>query len=193
MTDFANYMSALRARVDDVSKRNARAGIGATALPAWDIAGKFKAGRRIADEELARHTGHHNDQGDADRHAQWSRRMANETGPAFSTLVGLGHELEGSAPRWLGGKGQPLSEATMDLMNNAQGVRAAQRGRPIDPARLQNRPLSLREAVARDLQRYEDTTPDRSAYPTTRPYEGTPERGYKDAPAAEPPRRYPLY
>lgn len=162
------------------------------ALPVWDIGGKFKAARRIADEELARHAGHHNDQGDADRHAQWSRRMADETGPVFSTVVGFGHELEGSAPRWLGGRGQPLSEATMDLINNAQGVRASQQGRSIDPSQLQDRPISPRAALSRDLERYEDTTPDRKIYPTRRPYDGTSQRGYKDAPA-QPAKQYPRY
>lgn len=192
MPGFENYMSAARARVDDISKRNARAGVGPTTLPAWDIAGKLKAARRIADEELERHTGHHNDQGDADRHAQWSRRMANETGPVFSTLVGFGHELEGSAPSWLGGRGQPLSEATMDLINNAQGVRASQQGRSIDPSKLQDRPISPRDAISRDIERYDAAAPDRTVYPTRRPYEGTPRQGYKDAPA-QPSRQYPRY
>lgn len=193
MSEFEGCLSTLRANVDRVSKRNARAGIGARPLAPWDIAGKYKAAQRIAGEELARHAGHHNDRGDANRHFEWSRRMANETGPVFSTLVGLGHELEGSAPRWLGGRGQPLSEATMDLINNAQGVRSSQQGRQIDPSRLQDRPLSPREAVLNDLQRYDDTTPDRTAYPTRRPYEGTPELGYKDASAEPAPARYPPY
>ena len=102
---------ALRAAVNDQIKRNVKAGmgpvaptgLGAATLAPWDIVVKFKAGRRIADEEKARHSGHHTDQGDADHHAELSRGMANETGPVFSTLVGWGHELPRgivqSAPR----------------------------------------------------------------------------------------------
>lgn len=116
----------------------------------WNIPAKIERGRQIAQEELQRSRrlagpggDPHNDDLDAARHARWSARMASEIGPAFSTVAGLEHEIEGTL------RGQPLSEALMDMHNNGVGVRAGQRGRPIDPSTLQVTPLSPGRAVRR--------------------------------------------
>ena len=70
--------------------------------------------------------------------------MADTLGPNFSTVVGLGHEIQESVPHWNEREQaivrQPLSEASMDLFNNAEGVRASRAGRQIDPHRLRMRP-----------------------------------------------------
>ncbi len=110
-------------------------------IPAWNIPAKLGAAGRIADDEKRLHVGHHNDLGDAERHAEWSQRMADDLGPAFSTAVGIAHEIQETPPSWLGGQGQPLSEMVMDLHNNAEGVRASRRGRAIDPQHLMDHPL----------------------------------------------------
>jgi hypothetical protein len=112
-----------------------------------DIRGKIAAGRRIAAEELVRHAGHHNDEGDALRHATWSRRMAREIGPGFSAAAGLQHELEASVIGEIGADGkrrrQPWGEAIMDMNNNIEGIGSALRGRPVDRDRLMTQPASL--------------------------------------------------
>lgn len=118
---------------------------------------KVARGRQIAREALARHSGHHNDEGDAQRHAEWSKQMADELGAGFSGLAGVQHEIEGLRPRvrrgdevWRFGPlrvpevqidpGQPLAEAMMDMRNNAEGIMASVQGRPINPSQLQTSP-----------------------------------------------------
>lgn len=110
-------------------------------VPAWNIPAKLDAAHRIADDEKRLHVGHHNDLGDAERHAEWSKRMADDLGPGFSTAVGIAHEIQETPPSWLGGRGQPLSEMVMDLHNNAEGVRASRGGREINPEHLMDHPL----------------------------------------------------
>jgi hypothetical protein len=73
----------------------------------WDVPAKAETANRIKDEELARAGRRHNDEGDAWRHARWSRRTADAAGPMFTRLAGLGHEGEGLLT------GQPLPEAVM--------------------------------------------------------------------------------
>jgi hypothetical protein len=155
----------------------------------WDLPAKYEVANAIADEEMARHVGHHNDHGDALRHAEWSRRMADEVGPTFSMAAGIAHEIEGAS------RGQPLSEAVMDLNNNIEGVTAANQNRRIDQANLQDRPISMRGAMVDGQNRYDDASPNRTEYPS-RPYGtwGSARNGYKDGP----PRRsgadrYPAY
>lgn len=130
----------------------------------WNLPAKEAAGRRIAAEEQAKFRGHHNDAGDAMRHAEWSQRMANEIDPVFSRLAGYEHEGENilgavadiiprvgrvispSAypPRTspIPSLGQTLAESRMDLHNNAVGIDAATARRPIAPSALQVRPAA---------------------------------------------------
>jgi len=110
-------------------------------IPAWNIPAKLGAAHRIGKDEERLHVNHHNDLGDAERHAEWSKRMADDLGPGFSTAVGIAHEIQETPPPWLGGRNQPLSEMVMDLHNNAEGVRASRGGRGIDPQHLMDHPL----------------------------------------------------
>jgi hypothetical protein len=124
----------------------------------WNLPAKIAAGRSIAEQERQAFLGHHNDLGDAMRHAEWSQRMAQQIGPVFSGLAGLQHEgvnmadAVGSLPQRLSYGAyndaahhpsvlQTLSESGMDLRNNAEGIAAAVGGRPIDPRNLQARPV----------------------------------------------------
>ena len=99
----------------------------------WDIPAKFKRAQEIADEELAEHGGH-NDCDDANRHAEWSKRMADELGGWFSDLAGTGHELEGLL------NGAPFNETVMDLNNNKEGRNASQQMRDINQNNLRTTP-----------------------------------------------------
>lgn len=123
--------------------------------PSLNLFEKIQRGHEIAAEVGARHRGQHNDAGDAQRHADWSKQMADELGPNFSRAAGFLHEIEGMAPRiakdgsymvgtvtmpTYGVDAQPLSELMMDMRNNAEGIRASVENRPIDPSRLQVRP-----------------------------------------------------
>jgi hypothetical protein len=102
-----------------------------------NLQAKVDLGTRIGDQEGMIFFGHHNDQKDAQRHAEWSRRTADDIGPIFSGLAGVGHEIQNMPPVEAGGNRQPLGEAIMDLRNNAEGLRSFYEGRPIDPSRLQ--------------------------------------------------------
>lgn len=75
--------------------------------------------------------------------------MADEIDPGFSRVVGVGHEFTGMFPHSDPNSGrrvpgQSLSEAHMDMINNTEGVRSWQEGRPIDPARLADQPVPIR-------------------------------------------------
>ena len=96
----------------------------------WDIGANMRRASQIAQEELAKRPDQHNNIGDAMRHAEWSRRMVAEITNETALLAGLGHELEGLL------NGQPLSEALMDLQNNAEGRAAGREGRPVNPENL---------------------------------------------------------
>ena len=130
----------------------------------WDIPAKVQVSRQIRDEEYERARQEsraggsfppHNDIYDAQRHARWSKRTAEAAGPMFASAVGVLHELDNigqAAGRTAEavftekpydrrtGLIQTLRELPMDLHNNAEGVRAAEEGRAIDPARLRLRP-----------------------------------------------------
>lgn len=118
----------------------------------WDLSAKVAAAKEIELEEKARHMGHHNDHEDGMRHAEWSRRTAERTGPVFSAAAGIAHEIDNSLWQAVGGDGLPLSEAAMDLANNFEGLRASAENRPVDPARIRNRPISVRAALRRRMQ-----------------------------------------
>jgi hypothetical protein len=109
----------------------------------WNIPAKYAAARQIEKEERAKFTDHHNDAGDAMRHAEWAQRTAAAAGPIFTTVAGFGHELENTLPTgWApDAHGQHAPERNMDLHNNAEGIRAAVEGRPIGPASLQLGPV----------------------------------------------------
>ena len=113
----------------------------------WNLPAKIEAGRRIASEEARPR--HHNDHEDGMRHAIWSRRMAAEIGPVFSAVAGVEHEIENTLPTWAGGDGLPPSEAAMDLVNNFEGLTAWAGDRPVDPARIRDRPISIRRRFKR--------------------------------------------
>ncbi|SDK51211.1 RHS repeat-associated core domain-containing protein [Maridesulfovibrio ferrireducens] len=96
----------------------------------------FKRATEIAIEEVKkRGKGNHNNEGDAMRHAEWSRRMTNELGSARAWAFGVAHEIEGLVK-----KGQPWGEAMMDLKNNAEGRAASSEKRPVDRSKLQKKP-----------------------------------------------------
>jgi hypothetical protein len=103
----------------------------------------------------------HNNAGDAFRHAELSRRLADEIDPLTSYVAGVTHEIDNSIPAsWVPSApdpasrlapmleplhrhamqnwhGQGLPETMMDLRNNAEGRRAASEGRVVDVHRLQ--------------------------------------------------------
>ena len=116
----------------------------------WNLPAKSDVSRAIFRDESAKHAGHHNDAGDAMRHATWARRSAEAVGPIFSMGAGLAHEAQNMLPRWSDDRdrqehGEPFSEALMDMINNTEGVRSWQERRPINPARLADRPVSIRQ------------------------------------------------
>ncbi|WP_291330359.1 RHS repeat-associated core domain-containing protein [Desulfovibrio sp. UCD-KL4C] len=99
-----------------------------------DITG-IKKGEEIAIEELKkRGRGNHNNEGDAMRHAEWSRRMTEELGSTRAWAFGVAHEIDGLI------NNQPWSEAMMDIKNNAEGRAAANEERPVDHSKLQKSP-----------------------------------------------------
>jgi len=187
-------MAALRARVlrlvGDNALTMARQVQGLTAdgerqAPAkhwWNLPAKVAKGMSIAAEEEARRPGRNN-ASDAMRHAEWSRRMTEEIGPAFSMAVGGVNEAVGLA------LGHPLAESVMDMRNNAEGIEAGQQHRAVDGRRLQDRPMSVTAAYARSKQNYEDTTPDRVTYGLAPGPYGEP----GGQPRYEPEAKYPPY
>ena len=92
----------------------------------WDLPANFRRAREIAQEELQRRPTQHNDIGDAIRHAEWNRRMVEETNTFTAFTAGVGHEIDGLF------SGQPLNEAIMDLHNNALGRSAGQTGSAVN-------------------------------------------------------------
>ena len=103
----------------------------------WDVPANLNRAIEIGNEELRkRGKGNHNNSGDAMRHAEWSRRMAEEIGPVTSWIAGTANEAKGLL------HGQPWGEAMMDLHNNAEGRAAAKEKRPVDKSRLKNTPHS---------------------------------------------------
>jgi RHS repeat-associated protein len=98
----------------------------------WDIRTylpDLNGAREIAEEVLieAQNTGLpglHNGEADAWRHAQWNKRMVEELGWLTAVIAGYGHELEGAFQR------QPWNEFWMDLHNNREGRKIANKKDP---------------------------------------------------------------
>lgn len=70
-----------------------------TSLDAQALAHKIGGGDPEAVSALL-----HNGAVDAWRHAEWSRRMAQEFGPAIAYMIGLGHEVVDNGGDYLAGK-----------------------------------------------------------------------------------------
>ena len=92
----------------------------------WNLPAKSDVSRAIFREESAKRVGHHNDVGDAMRHATWARRSAEAVGPMFTLGAGLAHEAQNMLPRWSDDPdrqehSEPFSEARMDMINNTEG------------------------------------------------------------------------
>lgn len=138
----------LRAQTWQVIQRGLALGL-PPAMQWWNLPAKFDAVQPIRLQEEMIHPGRNNHD-DAMRHAERSRRMAEEIDPGFSRAVGIGHEITGMFPHrdpaakgWL--PGQRLSEARMDMINNTEGIKSWQEGRPIDLARLADQPVPIRQ------------------------------------------------
>lgn len=163
MADYDEVMNGLRAQARQVIGRNALTLAPYEARPTraatppekqwWNFAAKYDAAKRIKAEVLRDYPGW-NDDGDALRHAELSRRLASEVDPVTAYLAGGSHEIDNTIPEswqtfappflkehakdnW---HGQGKAERLMDLRNNAEGRRAAAERRPVDPTRLQTRP-----------------------------------------------------
>jgi hypothetical protein len=183
-------MNGLRARARQVIGDNALAlsprDVEHPEMQWWDLPAKYRISNRLADELKDAHPGR-NDHDDALRHAEWSGGMTQKVGPIWSAAAGMAHEIAGLAG------GHPLSESMMDLKNNSEGIQAARQRRPINPANLQDHPMSLTSAYATSNQRYEDTTRDRPNYPSRSRGQGSSAKSYKDAPRYEPQEQYRPY
>ena len=94
----------------------------------WEF--NFRKAKKIADELLEKYPGH-NDINDAKRHAEWSKRMAEEINQLTAYLAGILHELDNML-----NNDQSFDELLMDLNNNRAGREAAQEGSAIDPTDL---------------------------------------------------------
>jgi RHS repeat-associated protein len=97
----------------------------------WDFPANYQRADEIAKEELAKRPRAHNNAEDARRHAEWSRRVQDETNTFTAWSAGVGHELVNIVR-----DGSPINEVIMDLHNNAEGRTAARQERNIDPGRL---------------------------------------------------------
>lgn len=110
----------------------------------WNVPAKVAAARTIYSQEKRSHPGA-SDAGDAMRHAEASRRVAEEVDPVTAELGGLAVEGAGllrAASKFMlrhPAKGV-FGDMMMDLHNNAEGRAAAAAGRPVDANRLQNAP-----------------------------------------------------
>ncbi len=108
----------------------------------WDLLGNHGRADHLA-HVIMQERGGHNDFSDAMRHAEWSKRTAEQTNPFTAWYAGLGHELEGfwdnvikedmSAKDY-------LSEMAMDLHNNAEGRNAKHQKRDINKDNLVTNP-----------------------------------------------------
>jgi hypothetical protein len=167
----AGPLDWLRGHVADRLAQNAQAlgqavGLGlATDAPTlgqrakrwWDLPAKLDLSGAIATDEWLRNGALRNGLPDALRHANWSARSAQATGPVFTEAAGVGHELAnlgesalGNIHHLFGGPpvpsfGEAVAESTMDLRNNAAGRRAAAEGRPVRKQDLQLEPDAVRE------------------------------------------------
>jgi RHS repeat-associated protein len=97
----------------------------------WNFKKAWDRAHQIGNEELARTRkiapeGGHNDLYDAERHARWTYRMAQELGWKWADLFSGGHELWDEPTHF-----QPSNELLMDSHNNLIGIDAARNGQPI--------------------------------------------------------------
>jgi len=104
----------------------------------WDLPANVGRAREIADEEINKRRRQHNDIGDAMRHAEWNRRMVEETNTFTAWIAGVGHEVDNLIK-----DDSPWRESMMDLHNNAEGRAAGQQGRQVDINNLQTTPGSM--------------------------------------------------
>jgi len=104
----------------------------------WDLPANVGRAREIADEEINKRRRQHNDIGDAMRHAEWNRRMVEETNTFTAWIAGVGHEVDNLIK-----DDSPWGESMMDLHNNAEGRAAGQQGRQVDINNLQTTPGSM--------------------------------------------------
>lgn len=82
-------------------------------------------------QELDNRPAAHNDAEDAMRHAEWNRRMVEETNSFTAFVAGANHEIDNLI------HGHPWDESMMDLYNNAVGRAAGSVGVAVDPNKLQ--------------------------------------------------------
>jgi hypothetical protein len=123
--------------------------IGLEAGDWWDIPANIRKAVKIGKEELdKRGAGNHNNEGDAMRHAEWSRRMSKGIGPVTSWTAGVVNEVKGAL------QGHPWSEAMMDINNNSEGRTAAREKRPVDRNKLQKTPKNGLQVNPYDPKQY---------------------------------------
>jgi RHS repeat-associated protein len=104
----------------------------------WNPQTAWEDANQIAQEELERSqdlaltlgASAHNDILDAERHARWVYRMANEVGPGWARIFSYGHEFQEELVIVFR-RAQPLNEFLMDIHNNAIGLKSALSGAPI--------------------------------------------------------------
>ncbi len=101
----------------------------------WDLPANYKRAQEIATEEHKNFAGHHNDLGDAKRHATWSKRTAEETNVFTAWSAGVLHEIDN-----LINDNGPWRETLMDLHNNSIGREAASNSAPINQKDLRTAP-----------------------------------------------------
>ena len=95
----------------------------------WDLPANYSYAHQTG-TQLKNQMPGWNDAGDAARHAEWNRLMAQNTNLFTAWTTGVGHEITGLI------NGQSLSEALMDLHNNSIGRNAGSSGSAVNPLDL---------------------------------------------------------
>ncbi len=101
----------------------------------WDLPANYGRAQKIGAEEKRNFAGHHNDLGDAMRHATWSKRTVEETNLFTAWSAGLAHEIDN-----LINDHGPWRETLMDSHNNQIGRDAAVNSTQIDQSYLRTDP-----------------------------------------------------
>ena len=125
----------------------------------WDIISNVRWAQLIG-QELGKQIPGHNDINDAMRHAEWNRRMAEETNTFTAYMVASLFELDNLIHR------EPLNQFIMDLHNNMKGREA--KGGKVDP-----RSLITLDPNDRD-KRQIPYSPEAEANKRNRPYSSYP-------------------